>query len=182
MNRTKSIILNVVAGIATLGVILGVMWLLEPKATSGSDGSVYLYNGDGRISNSADKQWAWDDAALFAPSDKDINQTFKCPANSARIYTFISDRGKERVKLEWRSFGYNGFKPGTTEALQVNVSPVYTLDGGTTGQSLLKANGGKFSLGFACVAEDDKTVLKTFFRFISVEGGSGNWTALPNAN
>jgi len=172
---------------AILAVVGGLFtWLASPSradVTSGSDGSLYLYDGNYALQEAADKTWDFAGEVYASASSTTAEEPFVCPAESTGAYTFIADRGQERGGLNsWNAAATQIFPAGSKNLLEPNFTPSANIISLKLPQSSIKQVGGDYSLGIACTGNNGVTVIKTWYRYISVTAGTGVWTALANGD
>ncbi len=150
--------------------------------TTGSDGPVYLYNGSYNLEQT-DFSWAFDAEVYASESAENASDAFTCPASATGAYTFISNRGQERVGLTgWNAAASQIFPAGSKNLLEVNFTPAANIIPILLPQSSIKSVGGQYSLGVACTTNNGVTVINSWYRYIDVTAGTGAWKALPNSD
>ncbi|MCX8530334.1 MAG: alpha-amylase family glycosyl hydrolase [Rhodoluna sp.] len=150
--------------------------------TAGSDGPVYLYDGNYALQDASDKSWAFNGEVYASESASTVDDPFTCPAQSTGAFTFISDRGKERTGTNgWNAAATQIFPAGSKNLLEVNFTPSANVIPLALPQASIKLAGGQYSLGVACTSNNGVTVVAAWYRYIDVTAGSGNWTSLPNS-
>jgi hypothetical protein len=141
-----------------------------------SDGAMFIYDGTDSLVAPGTKL-AWN-ADAFANANKTGDYVeFLCPNTSTGGFSFISEPGNERSPKEWKLNSQLGFKPGTQSLLAPVLTPDWLINGDF---AQVKAKGGNYSLGFACVENNGLTVSRVFFRHITVTAGTGDWTVDTN--
>ena len=141
---------------------------------NGSAGPVHLFlSGSYASANTA---FAWTDNVIASGSKDDITVPVACASTSTSAAVFLSAVGSEGTKSSWSAFAAASFVNGTTNVSQANLKPA-GLTSGTPGAGAVKASGGNFSLGLACLSNNGVTVDKTFYRRIAVTATTGAWTA-----
>ena len=175
MKLNKKLVLAA-AGALTIAVVAGTASVAFAAAQSnGSDGPIYLYDGDAVLQEGAAHSWTWNTEVYASASDTAFEQLIDCPVASTGVSLFISAPGSERTVSAWKATAVNGFKPGTKSLLTPNLNPEALING-VPGQAAIKAAGGNYSLGIACTTNNGVTVVGAFYRSISVVAGTGVWT------
>jgi len=153
------------------------------EVTSGSDGSVFLYDGNYALQEAADKTWAFNAEVYASKADNNVDDPFVCPAEATGAYTFISDRGQERGGTNsWDAAATQIFPAGSKNLLEVNFSPSANIISFKLPQASIKQIGGQYSLGVACTKNNGVTVVNAWYRYIEVTAVTGDWRALPNGD
>jgi len=151
------------------------------EVTAGSDGPVYLYDGNYSLQEAANKSWDFAGEVYASEANDNASDAFTCPANASGAYTFISDRGQERTGTNgWNAAAAQIFPAGSKNLLEVNFTPSANIIPLKLPQASIKTVGGQYSLGVACTTNNGVTVVSAWYRYISVTAGTGEWTALPN--
>lgn len=176
MKLNKKLVLAA-AGALTIAVVAGTASVaFAAVQNNGSDGPIYLFDGDAVLQEAAGHSWNWNAGeALASSSDTDLGGLIDCPVASTGVSLFISAAGSERTVSAWKASATNGFKPGTKSVLSPNLNPEALING-VPGQAAIKAAGGNYSLGLACTTNNGVTVVGAFYRSISVVAGTGVWT------
>ncbi len=174
------------AWILVLAIIAGAFTYFSSPShaeeTSGSDGSVFLYDGNYALQDAADKTWAFAGEVYASESAATPDQAFVCSADATGAYTFISDRGAERSGTNgWNADAQQIFPAGSKNLLEVNFTPSANVNPLKLSQASVKQAGGDYSLGVACTKNSGVTVISAWYRYITVEPVTGIWTALPNS-
>ncbi len=153
------------------------------EVTAGSDGPVFLYDGNYALQDTASKTWEFNGEVYASQSASDVDAFFTCPAEATGAYTFISDRGQERGGLNgWNAVAPQIFPAGSKNLLEVNFTPSANVNPLKLPQASIKQIGGQFSLGVACTKNNGVTVVNAWYRYIDVTPVTGAWTALPNGD
>jgi hypothetical protein len=139
-----------------------------------SDGSIYLYDGDLKLAQDG-QEWQWRTDVTASASPTDAEAPILCPAGSTSVATFLSPRGSERTVSKWTAWENLSYGKDIDHVLDAPLTP--TRLGSGAGQGA-KASGGAFSLGVACLSNNNLDVTAAFYRQITVKPG-GNWTADP---
>ena len=151
--------------------------------TAGSDGPVFLYDGNYALQDAANKTWEFNGEIYASQSASDVDAFFTCPADATGAYTFISDRGQERTGVNgWDAAATQIFPAGSKNLLEVNFTPSANIISFKLPQSSIKQIGGQYSLGVACTKNNGVTVTNAWYRYIDVTPSTGVWTALPNGD
>ena len=140
-----------------------------------SDGAMFIYDGTDSLA-AIGATFAWAADAYGNPNATGDYVEFPCSETSEGGFSFLAELGKERSPEAWRMSAQLGFKPGTHSLLAPVITPDWLINGDN---AAVKAEGGDYSLGFACVENNGLTVTRVFFRHIHVTGGSGEWRAEP---
>ena len=179
---------KVLSSVAAISLaVVGVTYFIasspsNAEFTSGSDGPVYLYDG-GYTLETSNKTWGFDAEVYASEANDNASDSFTCPAQATGAYTFISSRGAERAGLNgWNAAASQIFPAGSKNLLEVNFTPAANIIPILLPQSSIKAVGGQYSLGVACTTNNGVTVSTAWYRYIDVTPGTGEWTALPNAD
>jgi hypothetical protein len=153
------------------------------EETAGSDGSVYLYDGNYSLQEGSSKTWDFAGEVYASEANNNASDAFTCPAQSTSAYTFISSRGQERTGLNgWNAAANQIFPAGSKNLLEVNFTPSANIISLKLPQASIKSAGGQYSLGVACTTNNGVTVVAAWYRYIDVTPTTGEWTALPNGN
>ena len=142
---------------------------------NGSAGPLNLFLG-GAYQGTPSTSFAWTDNVIASGDTADITAPVACPGSSTSAAVFLSARGSEGTKSSWSAFAAASFVGSTTNVSQANVKPA-GLTSGTPGAGAVKAAGGNYSLGVACLSNSGVTVDKSFYRYIAVTASTGAWTA-----
>jgi hypothetical protein len=174
MNKTMSRLAAV--GVAAAVVLTGFAGAASAAGSvktqaNGSYGPLRVYLNDTYQSDST-TSFAWTDN-LIGSSDVSGYTSFTCPGGSTGAAIFISPRGQEATKANWKAFAATSLSSGSV--LQPNLKPA-GLTSGTPGAGAVKAAGGDYSLGLACTSNNGVTVDRTYFRYISVTASTGAYT------
>lgn len=138
-----------------------------------SDGKLYLLDQLSQPIKSS-KVFAWNESAL-ASTDPKTEGDFKCPAKSTSWGAFLSPTGAERSKESWFASTNHGFTKATRNVALEDLKPSGLILGSAP---YVKATGGTYSLGLACKSQFAGHVDSVFYRYITVEAGSGTWKLL----
>jgi hypothetical protein len=184
MSRTQKLISYATTVVLAL---VGVVYFTQTSPsnaqfTDGSDGPVYLYDGNYDL-EVADFSWNFDAEVYGSEAANNASDAFTCPATSTGAYTFISNRGQERAGLNgWNAAASQIFPAGSKNLLEVNLTPAANIIPILLPQSSIKAVGGQYSLGVACTTNNGVTVSNAWYRYIDVTPVTGEWVALPNSD
>jgi hypothetical protein len=144
---------------------------------NGSDSPVYLYDaGSSELFDENDVH-AFDYDVIGVPSPTDIEARFQCGADAETVRTFVSPVGKERDMSSWIAWANIGFIPESNKEIQ--QYPM-TISGNGNGSVLsVKAAGGAYSAGIACLKYNDVAFASSglWFSTIDVTPVTGAWTA-----
>jgi len=142
-------------------------------ATNTTD-DVYLYDAE---LNRTGATLQWDDTIAGSPSPTDPLAGFTVPTNAADIYVFVSQRGQEAVKANWRAYAEPYTPPTLGNVLLPPLSPSTLITAGenyAAGAPGVKTAGGEYSIGFA--AYNGVTLVAKSFVYIDVTPGTGAFT------
>jgi hypothetical protein len=142
---------------------------------NGSYGPLRAFLAGSYVSD-AGTSFAWSDNVIASASTTDITTALVCPDSSTSAAVFLSARDHESTKADWKAYAPAAFVNGTTTVSQANLKPS-GLTSGTPGAGAVKAAGGDFSLGVACLSNSGVTVDRKFYRYITVTASTGAWTA-----
>jgi hypothetical protein len=145
----------------------------DPAEGEPSDGALFIYDGtDSPVAPGA--ALAWNADAFGNPKATGDYVEVPCPETSTGGFSFLAERGMERSPRDWKMSGQLGFMPGTQSIIAPVLTPDWLINGDF---AAVKAAGGDYSLGFACVENNGLTVSRVFYRHITVTAGSGEWVA-----
>ncbi|GAB2815666.1 hypothetical protein GCM10027022_02140 [Alpinimonas psychrophila] len=166
-----------------LGIILALATSLTSCAGTvgnvvdvSSDGPVFIFDGGDAVVAPGTKM-AWNDDAFASSVEATEYAEFLCPESSTGGFSFLAERGNEKSPSAWKMNAPLGFRPGSHSLLAPVVTPDWLINGDF---AQIKAQGGSYSLGVACVENNGLSASKVFFRSITVTAGTGDWTADPN--
>ena len=174
MSFTKSKIalaLGITAALVS-GVAVSSAYAAE---SDGSDQALYQYTAAG-VYVAPGTTIAWTRGAIGVPNKTgDIDATFLGSSDAEDVRAFIAPRGKERTPSAWIASAPGGFKPGTKEVLQPNISPNSVINGNAIS---VKNNGGQYSIGFAFTKTNGLAIADAgvVYHYINVTAGSGDYT------
>jgi len=177
----KSIVRVAIAATVASALVAGFATAAQATAgtnttqANGSAGPLNLFNG-GAYQGTPSTVFAWTDNIIASGDTVDITAPVVCPGTSTSAAAFLAARGSEGTKSSWSAYAPAAFVSGTTNVSQANVKPA-GLTSGTPGAGAVKAAGGNYSLGVACLSNSGVTVDKTFYRYIAVTASTGAWTA-----
>jgi hypothetical protein len=173
----------IAGGAALLSVVLiagAVSVASATTQTNGSDGPIYIANGEtgDYITDGASNAWA---ASITASSSAtDVTAGVTCGSNATGIFTFISARGSERTQSAWKAFSVTSFGSGKNVSLP-DLSPTFQTSG-EPGQAATKTAGGDLSMGIACTTNNGVTVVGAYYRYITVTPSTGAFTVTATAD
>jgi hypothetical protein len=145
--------------------------------SNGSDAPVYLYDAGTAEIFATDAVHEFEYDVIGVPSATDVEERFKCSADAQTLQTFISPVGSERNKSTWIASAPSLFHPD--HPLEFMQYPM-TLSGNGNGAVLsVKAAGGAYSAGIACLKDNDVNFAASglWFSTIDVTPVTGDWTA-----
>ena len=167
-----TVVTSLVAGLSTVAqAAVGT----NTTQANGSAGPLNLFLG-GAYQGTPSTSFAWTDNVIASGDTVDITASVVCPGTSSSAASFISARGSEGTKANWSAYAPAAFVSGTTNISQANLKPAGQTSG-TPGAGAVKAAGGNYSLGLACLSNSGVTVDKVFYRYIAVTASTGAWTA-----
>jgi hypothetical protein len=143
---------------------------------NGSDAEVYIYDAGEETRFATGTVHDWDAELIGVGSATDAYGRFQCSSDTETTRTFIAPRGQERTISAWTAYADGAFIPGSNKEVQQFAAK---LSGQVLGSaSQVKANGGEYSLGMACLIYNGVALAKSgvFYAPITVEKGTGNWT------
>lgn len=175
MNKTISRL--AAFGVASAVVLSGFAAAASAAGTTttqanGSYGPLNVYLNDVYQSD-ATTTFAWTDN-LIGSSAINGYSALTCPGTSTGAAIFISARGQESTKANWKAFASTSLS--SSSVMQPNLKPA-GLTSGTPGAGAVKAAGGDYSLGVACTSNSGVTVDRAYYRYISVTASTGAYTA-----
>jgi len=166
------------AGVLSLSLVGGATVVASAATQSnGSDGALYVYNGNAQLLTDSTKMFLWSENVYGSGDALTYDAPIQCPVTADDAYVFVATTGNERTKAGWSAYGDNAFAVGTTTVKAPNVSPGRALTAGNFGT--VKSTGGTYSLGIACTNNNGNTVVGAFYRTISMTAGTGSYTIAP---
>jgi len=142
-----------------------------------SDGPVYLWDSaTGDSIPTAGHTFDWNDGVVGGPDVADPMVPFHCSADATDSYTFIAPQGQERTRSAWQAYASTGFTAvGSKDVLLYTVSPYKQTNGN---QGAVKAAGGKWSLGLACMKDNGVNFAASgaWWVPVDIEAGTGKYT------
>jgi hypothetical protein len=164
--------------LAVVAIASGIALMLSGCASAPSappsDGAIYLFDGDLKLAQDG-QEWQWSSDVTASASPTDSEAPILCPAGSTSVASFLSPRGSERTVSKWTAWENLSYGKDIDHVLDAPLTP--TRMGSGAGQGA-KASGGSFSLGVACLSNNNLDVTSASYRTITVKPG-GNWTADP---
>jgi hypothetical protein len=164
--------------LAVLAIASGVALMLSGCASAPSappsDGAIYLYDGDLKLAQDGN-EWQWSSDVTASASSTDSEVPILCPAGTTSVASFLSPRGSERTVAQWTAWENLSYGKEIDHVLDAPLTPTRMGSGAGRGA---RASGGSYSLGVACLSNNNLNVTKAFYRTITVKPG-GNWTADP---
>ncbi|WP_394554324.1 hypothetical protein ACDF64_06895 [Agromyces sp. MMS24-JH15] len=183
--------IGVGAGVAAAAVVGGILAAVlagtgGAVAAPPSDGPIHLWDpASEQLAEQAGAVFDYDRGLDFAASATDPREPFVCPAESTATWTFVSRHGAERAGITgWKAYSASGFDPepsvpGRLEVLLPVAALDYQSDGSPADAAQLRADGGTWSFGLACTADEGRTVTAAYTRTIHVTPGTGEFTVDP---
>ena len=178
INKKTAII---AAGVVTAGLIAGVAGVASAAVqTNGSDAPLYVYDTNVALVTNAATVFGWADDAFGASSATDYLAPLQCDPSSTSVRTFIATVGNERTVSAWSASTNSAFSDGTNHQV---LLPTLTPNSFTAGNfAAVKANGGTYNLGVACLNNGGLTVVGAFFRTVTITAGTGSYTIAAQAD
>lgn len=165
-------------GVVALAIFAGTATAASAAdAAPATDAPLYIWDGNTAELVPAGRMMGWDETVVSSPSETDPSVHLMCPAGSESANQFLSAVGQERTVLNWTASSSGGFDPSVDLGVLLAPLTPETLIDGLPGQAAAKAAGGTYSLGVACTINNGVTVVGAFYRTITVEAGTGRWTA-----
>ncbi|ERK70830.1 hypothetical protein [Leifsonia aquatica] len=144
-----AIVAATMAATATLVAVAAAPALAATQA-NGSDGPAYLFNNDAGDFSANGSTIQWLDDISLTPVTSDPYAAFQCSADATGYRTFWTDPGRERQPTAYKAYSsLLPLNPGKT-VIGPNTRPQGQL--GAIAQ--IKANGGNYSIGFACLKDN----------------------------
>jgi hypothetical protein len=116
----------------------------------------------------------------FTPSGTDLEGKFTCADDATGVQQFIAPIGSERNRKAWVAYSDGGFiAKGSKQVMQFPMMlPSYILGS----QATVKATGGDYSVGLACLKDNSVNFAASglWFTKITVTPGTGEWVAAAN--
>jgi hypothetical protein len=170
-NKTK---IALAVGIATALVSGAAVTSAYAAPTNGSTVAIYAWNTDTETLITPGTVVAWDQSSFGTTNKTDIDARFIGSEDATDVTTFIAPRGQENVVTAWVANSNGGFDPGTKNVLQPNLSPSGMSKGNF---ATIRANGGKYSIGFAFVKNNGLTIADAgvVYHYIDIAPG-GDYT------
>ncbi|WP_223690450.1 WxL domain-containing protein [Leifsonia poae] len=175
--RTNRIVTLALAGAAAVALSVGTSSAAFAVAQpNGSESGLYLFDNDAQEWVADGATIAWDTDILISPSKTDPFATLQCPADATNWRSFIAPSGSERTIADWKAFSHAPFGTPAKQVLGVDTTPQQQISGSTAS---VKANGGDFSFGVACVKDNGVNLASSglwYFTGHVAKNGSGNYT------
>lgn len=171
-----------VIGILSVGLVAGVASVASAATqTNGSDGAVYIYDSGTYAPRAPGYSFAWNEDVSGSPSATDPEATYVCPSDTTVIRSFISTPGTERNPNGWLAYAEMSVSNNTTMLFPMLIQSVSANADGLAG---VKAAGGNYSFGFACLKDNGVNMASSGINFssITVTAGTGAWTAAAPAD
>ncbi|PRY67493.1 hypothetical protein B0I08_106100 [Glaciihabitans tibetensis] len=144
---------------------------------NGSDIPVYLIDAITEETFPATAVHPFDYDVVVSASATNPMARFQCSADTEIVRTFISPVGSERLIQSWTASAPSGMIPGSNKEIQ--QYPM-TLSANINGSVMsVKANGGTYSAGLACLKYNGVAMAASglWFATIDVKPVTGEWTA-----
>ncbi|GAB3607388.1 hypothetical protein GCM10027413_27970 [Conyzicola nivalis] len=170
-NKTK---IALAVGVATALISGSAISSAYAVESNGSSVAIYAWNTDTETLITPGTVVAWDQSSFGTTNKTDIDARFIGSADATDVTTFIAPRGQESVVTAWVATSNGGFDPGTKNVLQPNLSPSGMSKGNF---ATIRANGGKYSIGFAFVKNNGLTIADAgvVYHYIDIAPG-GDYT------
>jgi hypothetical protein len=142
-----------------------------------SDGPVFVFSPADGLEFAEGYKHVWDDDAFGSSSKSDLEGKFTCSDDATGVRQFVSPIGSERTKSAWIASSNGAFIAKDSKLVQQfpMMIPSYVLGS----QATIKAQGGDFSIGLACLKDNAVNFATSglWFTTISVTPGTGEWVA-----
>ena len=175
-----------VASVALLATSLVGMSAVAANAApqaNGSDGPVYIYEPMDEVRFADDYVFPWNQSVNGSPSPTDPHAKFTCSDDATSVRTFLAPQGQERAPKNWSAYADGGFTaPGSKDVMLITTTPIEQILG-LIGQGAVKAVGGNYSVGMACLKDNHVNLASSgvWYASISITPGTGTYTvALPS--
>lgn len=149
-------------------------------ASAPSDGPAYIFDaGTGLPISDAGHVFDWNDEIVGGPDAIDPMVPFHCSADATDSYAFLAPQGQERTRSAWQAYSTSGFMaPGSKDVLLYAVSPYKQTNGN---QGVVKAAGGKWSIGLACMKDNGVNFADSgaWWIPVTIEAVTGKFTVDP---
>ena len=174
MKKSKiAVVATTMAATAALVAVAASPALAATQA-NGSDGPAYLFNNDAGdfAANGSTIQWL-DDISL-TPVTSDPYAAFQCSADATGYRTFWTDPGTERQPTGYKV--YSSLLP--LSASKTVVGPNTRPQAQLGAKDQIKANGGNYSIGFACLKDNGVNLAASGVWYFTahVTAGTGAYT------
>ncbi|GAA3883885.1 hypothetical protein GCM10022381_27590 [Leifsonia kafniensis] len=145
-----------------------------------TEGPVYVYDaGTADLIPTAGHVFDWNDDIVGSLSATDMAAPFHCSPDATDSYTFIAPQGQELTRSAWQAYTTSGFMaPGSKDVLAYTISPYQQINGN---QGVVKAGGGKWSIGLACMKDNGVNYAASgaWWVPVTVEAITGKFTVDP---
>jgi hypothetical protein len=157
-------------------LISGVLSACAPQPSAPpSDAPLWLFAGHTFTLAEDGREWQWRSDVYGSPSSTQLEAPIMCSDDSTAESVFLSPRGSERVVTQWTAWSTFPLSSDEHNVVQAALS-LQKLSAGDWRTP--KDKGGDFSLGVACLTNNNTVVTTALYRTISIKPG-GNWTADP---
>lgn len=165
----------IAASVITAGLIAGAAGMASAAVqTNGSDGPLFAYDTNGNLITSSSVVLGWADDNAGSASATDMNAMIQCDPSSTSVRTFIATAGNERTVSAWSASTNSAFSDGVNHQV---LLPTLTPNSFTAGNfAAVKAAGGDYSLGMACLNNGGLTVVGAYYRTVHITAGTGAYT------
>lgn len=147
---------------------------LAAAQANGSDGPAYLFNNDAADFAATGSTVQWLDDISLTPVTSDPYAAFQCSNDATGYRTFWTDPGAERQPGTYKAYSsLLPLNPGKT-VIGPNTRPQGQL--GAIAQ--IKANGGNYSIGFACLKDNGVNLAASGVWYFTahITAGTGAYT------
>lgn len=174
MKKSKiAIVATTMAATAALVAVAASPALAVTQA-NGSDGPAYLFNNDAGDFSAKGSTVQWLDDISLTPVTSDPYAAFQCSTDATGYRTFWTDPGAERTPATYKAYSsLLPLNPGKT-VIGPNTRPQGQL--GAIAQ--IKANGGNYSIGFACLKDNGVNLAASGVWYFTahITAGTGAYT------
>ncbi|PJJ64983.1 hypothetical protein [Compostimonas suwonensis] len=173
----KNVARLAIVGLALAGLATVTTAPAFAAEANGSDTPVFPYNSADGTPFEADQAYTWTTEVFGSSSPTDPMVPFVCSDDAQTVQSFIAPRGQERTRASWSAWADIFFAPGTKTVLGFPIS-LYKNNLGNA--AAVKAAGGEYSVGFACMKDNNVNFATSgvFFANVTIAPG-GDYTVVP---
>jgi hypothetical protein len=174
MKKSKiAVVATTMAATAALVAVAASPALAATQA-NGSDGPAYLFNNDAGDFSADGSTIQWLDDISLTPVTSDPYAAFQCSADATGYRTFWTDPGAERLPTTYKA--YSSLLP--LSAGKTVVGPNTRPQGQLGAIAQIKANGGNYSIGFACLKDNGVNLAASGVWYFTahITAGTGAYT------